>query len=150
VAQGSEPDLDRRKTTVNTRIGVSDVQSESPPEEAGRLSNPSQRRLSPTDIEDLIEAYQAGFTITELAVRFRIHRTTVASHLDHHHIPRHRQRTAWDEETIRRAAKLYGTGLSLADVAAEYGIDAQTVANRFRRAGIPVRPRRRWPAQHQA
>jgi hypothetical protein len=40
--------------------------------------------------------------------------------------------------------------LSLADVAAGYGIDAQTVANRFRRAGIPIRPRRGWSVSHQA
>jgi hypothetical protein len=30
-------------------------------------------------------------------------------------------------------------------VAARYGIDPQTVANRFHRARIPTRPRRGWP-----
>jgi hypothetical protein len=37
--------------------------------------------------------------------------------------------------------------LSLADVAHQFGIDAQTVANRFRRASINVRPRRGWTSR---
>jgi transposase-like protein len=51
-------------------------------------------------------------------------------------------------EILAAAATLYATGLSLAAVAARYGIDPQTVANRSRRAGIPIRPRRGWPPQH--
>ncbi len=38
----------------------------------GRLSNPAQRRLSPTDIDDLLEAYRSGTTINQLAVDFGI------------------------------------------------------------------------------
>lgn len=33
----------------------------------GRLQNPPQLRLSPTDIDDHVEAYQAGATICQLA-----------------------------------------------------------------------------------
>ena len=113
-------------------------------EEKGRLSNPPQRRLSPTDIDDLLEAYRAGATISQLAVEFSIHRTTVASHLDRHGVPRHSEQTAWDDEILTQAAELYASGLSLADVADQFGVDAQTVANRFRRASVPVRPRRGW------
>jgi hypothetical protein len=54
------------------------------------------------------------------------------------------------ESTLRDPADLYATGLSLADVANLYGIDAQTVANRFRRAGVPVRPRRVWTSRVHA
>ena len=112
----------------------------------GRLSNPTQRRLSPTDVDDLINEYRAGKTINQLASCYGVHRTTIAAHLDHHHIPRHHERARWDDDTLREAAAQYATGLSLADVAAGYGIDPQTVANRLRRAGIPIRPRPGWPA----
>ena len=54
----------------------------------GRLSNPAQRRLSPTNIDDLVEAYKAGATISQFAVEFDVHRTTVAGHLDRHGVPR--------------------------------------------------------------
>lgn len=114
----------------------------------GRLSNPPQQRLSPNGIDDLISAYQAGATISQLAARYGIHRTTVTALLDQHQIPRHSARTNWGDDELRKAAEQYGSGKSLAGVASGYGIDAQTVANRFRRAGIPIRPRRGWPSRH--
>ena len=113
----------------------------------GRLSNPPQRRLSPTDIDDLVDAYRAGASISQLAAGFGVHRTTVAAHLDRHGVPRHYARTAWDDRALEEAAEMYAAGLSLADVAARFGVDAQTVANRLRRAGRPIRPRRGWRMQ---
>jgi DNA-binding MarR family transcriptional regulator len=53
----------------------------------GRLSDPAQRRLSPTNIDGLIAAYRAGATISRLAAEFGIHRTTVAGHLDRRGVP---------------------------------------------------------------
>jgi transposase-like protein len=144
VAQGSQRIVGSSEGTETTRIRSSDDHAEGPRDEEGRLSNPLQRRLSPTDINDLVEAYRTGATISRLAVKFGVHRTTVAGHLDRHSIPRHNEQAAWDDETLRHAAELYATGSSLADVADQFGIDAQTVANRFRRAGVTVRPRRGW------
>jgi lambda repressor-like predicted transcriptional regulator len=120
-----------------------------PPEDKGRLSNPIQRRLSSTDTDDLIAGYRSGTTINELADRYGIHRSTVAASLDRHHVERHHSETAWTSETLADAADLYAGGLSLAAVAARYGIDPETAANRFRRAEIPVRSRRGWPPQHR-
>ena len=120
-----------------------------PLEDKGRLSNPVQRRLSTTEIDVLIAAYRAGATINELADQYGIHRSTVATMLDRDHVERHHSRTAWTSKTLADAAGLYANGLSLAAVAARYGIDPQTVANRFRRAGIPVRTRRGWPPQRE-
>lgn len=51
---------------------------------------------------------------------------------------------------IRTAAEQYATGMSLANVAAEYGLDAHTIANRFRPAGIPVPSRLGWRSHHTA
>ena len=127
----------------------SDDPAERPREEKGRLSNPTQRRLSPTDVVDLVNAYRAGATISQLATEFGVHRTTVPAHLDRRSVPRHSEQTAWDDDILNEAAERYAAGLSLADVGDRYGIDAQTVANRFRRAGVHVRPRRGWsPAVH--
>ena len=144
AAQGSERIVDSSEGAETARSRRSDDHTEKPREEKGRLSNPAQRRLSPTDIDGLIAAYRAGATISRLAIEFGIHRTTVAGHLDRHSIPRHNKQRAWDDETLRHAAELYATGWSLADIADQFGIDAQTVANRFRRADIAVRPRRGW------
>ena len=140
----SQPISSPRESIETTPFRPSNDHAQGPREEKGRLSNPPQRRLSPTDIDDLIEAYRAGATINQLAVQFGIHRTTIAGHLDRHGVPRHSKQTAWDDEILTQASELYATGLSLADVAHHFGIDAQTVANRFRRAGVAVRHRRGW------
>jgi hypothetical protein len=144
AAQGSERLGGSREDVETAPIRPSDDQAEGPREEKGWLSNPPRRRLSPTAVVDLVEAYQAGASISQLAVEFGIHRTTVAGHLDRRGVPRHSRKTAWDDEIITQAAELYGTGLSLTHVAHRFGVDAQTVANRFRRAGVAVRPRRGW------
>ena len=47
-------------------------------------------------------------------------------------------------KTLATAARSYADGSSLANLAAQFGLDPSTVANRFRRAGIPIRPRRGW------
>ena len=123
-----------------TQLRASNGHAKRPREERGGLSNPVQRRLSPTAVVDLVEAYQAGASISQLAVEFGIHRTTVTVHLDRRGVPRHSEQTAWGDEILKQAAELYATGLSLADVAHQFGVDAQTVANRFRRAGVPCDP----------
>ena len=144
AAQGSERIDGKSASVETTRIRPSNDYGEGAGEEKGQLSNPPQRRLSPSDIDDLVNAYRAGATISQLAAEFGVHRTTVAGHLDRHGVRRHSEQTAWGDELLERASELYATGLSLADVADQFGIDAQTVANRFRRAGVPVRPRRGW------
>ena len=148
VAQGSQPIGSPHEGVELVRNWGSDDPPERPREEKGRLSNPPQRRLSPTDINHLIEAYQAGATINQLAAEFGIHRTTVTGHLDRHGVPRHSEQTAWDDEILKQAAELYATGVSLADVADRFGVDPQTVANRFRRGAIPIRLRRGSRSHH--
>lgn len=113
----------------------------------GTASKPAQRRLSPTDVDDLIAAHRAGTTISQLAADRTIHRTTVAAHLDRHEAPRHHDRTAGDDDILKKAAEMDAAGRSLADVANRFGVDGQTVANRFRRAGVPVRARRGWSSR---
>ena len=147
AAQGSERIGGSFGRVETTRTRPSTGHAEGPREEKGRLSNPPQRRLSPTDLDDLLDAHQGGVTINQLAVEFGIHRTTVAGHLDRHGVPRHSDQTAWDDAALTQAVELYATGVSLADVAHQFGVDAQTVANRFRRAGVAVRPRRGWASR---
>ena len=73
VAQGSQRIDGSSEGVETTQIRPSDEPSEGPREEKGRLSNPPQQRLSPTDIDDLLEAYRAGAAISQLAVEFGIH-----------------------------------------------------------------------------
>ena len=110
-------------------------------EERGRLSNPVQRRLSETEIEQLIHRYRAGASIDELARRYEIHRTTVIHHLDQADIARRRVVRKMTDESVAQAASRYEEGASLAVVANEFGVHQRTLARELRQAGASIRPR---------
>ena len=75
----------------------------------GQLSNPVQRRLTDTGIDDLVARYEAGSTIETLAHQFGVHRTTVMTHLDPHGIPRRAPRKLTDQ-MVTAAAQRYASG----------------------------------------
>ena len=52
--------------------------------------------------------------------------------------------------SVHRAATRYESGESLKVVAAQFGVDARTLAREFKRAGIKTRPRRGWPPSQPA
>jgi hypothetical protein len=116
--------------------------SSSPSEEKGRLSNPAQRRLTGTGIDDLVARYQAGSTIEMLANRFGIHRTTVMAHLERRGIPRRSARKLTDE-MVAGAAHRYTSGETLAEIAEQLGVAPSTLKRELRLAGIPIRRRGR-------
>lgn len=92
----------------------------------------------------MVAAYRAGASVEELAERFGVHRTTAVAHLRLRQVQRRAAFTAWDHDDLSAAAAHYASGASLASVAARFGVDPSTVANRFRRAGVAIRPRRGW------
>ncbi len=67
-------------------------------EETGQLSNPPrrnvQRRLTDPEIDELVNEYQTGRTLADLASVLGIHRRTVAAHLQ--------ARGIRDERTVAR------------------------------------------------
>jgi DNA-directed RNA polymerase specialized sigma24 family protein len=104
----------------------------------------TQRRLRSVEIDALVDHYQAGATIAQVVERFRISRTTVMAHLDRRGIQRRAVAKRWDHKKLASTARSYADGSSLATIAAQLGLDPSTVANRFRRAAVPIRPRRGW------
>ena len=103
-----------------------------------------QRRLSRSEIEQLIHQYRDGVSIDGLARRYEIHRTTIIHHLDRAGISRRRVIRKMTDESVARAAARYAEGASLAVVASEFGVHQRTLAREFRRAGASIRPRRGW------
>lgn len=135
----------------DTRDGAPEGPSGAVREEEGRLSNPVgaaptrrvQRRLTPTETDEMLAAYDAGDRVIDIAARFGVSRTTVIDHVGRRGLPR-RSDAGWSDDELRAAANLYANGHALAAVGHQFGVDASTVANRFRRAGLPVRRRRGW------
>jgi AraC-like DNA-binding protein len=110
----------------------------------GRLSNPVQRRLSRSDIEQLAHFYEEGASIDALARQYHVHRSTVIRHLDQRGVPRRRVVRKMTDCLVALAARRNADGLSLTYVAQEFGVHERTLAREFRRAATPIRGRRGW------
>src|SRR5437879_1381398 len=101
-----------------------------------------QNRLSTDLIDELVAAFQAGATHSELAARFNIARTTVIAHLKRAGI--RRPRNGIPADRIDEVASLYRDGHSLAQLGNRLHVNPKTVWSALRKAGIPIRPRRGW------
>jgi len=95
------------------------------------------RRLGQSDQLDLANAYLAGDSLPVLAERHGITRQTVSSILERHGV--HRRYNLFSERDIEEAVRLYQSGHSLAAVGTKLGVNASTVLNAFKRAGISTR-----------
>ena len=102
-------------------------------------SLPVQRRLAPAEVVELVATYRRGVPVEELAVSFRVNRTTVLGHVRRHGVPK-RDRRALQSEEVDRAAQLYAGGQSADWVAAQLGVAASTVRRALKDAGVVLRP----------
>lgn len=97
----------------------------------------AQRRLTPEQTQQLAAEYEGGASMKELAVRWGLHRTTVAAQLRQAGVQLRRQGIPDDhlDEAVRR----YGDGWSCQRLAQRYGCDAETVRQALTRAGVRLR-----------
>ena len=115
-----------------------------PQEKRGRLSNPVLRRLTDAEIKQMIQQYRAGASIETLVRRYEVHRTTVMAHLERAGNARPRMVRKMTDQSVAVAAARYEAGASLPVVASAFGVHDRTLAREFRRAQVPIRPRRGW------
>jgi hypothetical protein len=110
---------------------------ETTPDQAKLGPKQRHRRLSRDQTQQLIARYQAGETARQLGEAFNINRKTVCKVLSREGVtPRWRKLTDTD---ITQAIELYESGLSLACVGHQLGVDSGTILNHFRRLGIDRR-----------
>ncbi len=104
---------------------------------SARPVRPHQRRLTPDQVAELVAEYQAGADMKELAVRWQVHRTTVAGQLRRAAVELRRQ--GLSDEQLDEAAQLYGEGWSLQRLAERYTCDDETVRTYLKRSGVRIR-----------
>lgn len=95
------------------------------------------KALPPVTVAALADAYRAGASINELAARYRVHRTTVAAHLDRNAVPRRRRGLTDDQAS--NAVHLYRSGQSLVRIAQRYHVDPHTVRAVLLHQGVAMR-----------
>ena len=106
---------------------------------AFRAHTPVKRAkwLNPTELNQIVERYQAGATVYDLADQFGVRRQTIAKQLKAQGV---RLRcTSLTEAEIARAIELYATGLSTAKVGAQLGRDHSTIWHALKGAGVQLR-----------
>lgn len=108
---------------------------------APKLRQP-QRRLTNDESAQVAAIYRAGSSMNQLALEFRVHRTTIAACLRKLEVPLRRQGIAPDE--IDAVAALYQAGWSLARLGESYRCTDMTVRAALMRHGVEIRPRNGW------
>jgi hypothetical protein len=108
------------------------------PANGSRQPRQHQRRLSMTEVTELINAYEQEVSVKDLAQQFGIHRLTVTALLRRHGVELRRAGLA--PEDIQAAASLYGRGWSCARLGAMFGVDSTTVWRALQADGVLMRP----------
>jgi len=116
-----------------------------------------QRRLTRSEVDNLVDLYATGINVRQLATAFGINRDTALRRLQrrggvcHRTVIEHLQRAGVHmrkpqrklvDGRLTQAIEHYSAGLSLARVGQILGVDAKTVGRSLRDAGVEVRPRR--------
>jgi hypothetical protein len=95
-------------------------------------------------ITKLINEYEAGALVKELARQFGIHRLAVAALLQRHEVEL--RRSGLSPEDIPTAGQLYGQGWSLARLGEKYGAESTTAWRGVRAAVVSMRSLAERPA----
>lgn len=95
------------------------------------------RRLSPAQIAELVQAYRDGAGTPELRRRYSLSQGSVLKLLQSHGVKMRRK--GLTDEQIREARKLYESGQSLAKVGAHLAVEAGTVRRALMKHGVRMR-----------
>ena len=105
------------------------------------------RRLTESEVDELVERYQNGCSMHTLARDFEIHRTTVSAQLKARGVWKPPTRLTAEQTT--QFVRLYKEGQSLARLAERFTVSQSTVSRILKEAGVTSRPVRtnQWSAR---
>jgi len=86
-------------------------------------------------------AYQAGQSLLQLAWAFRIHRRTVAAHLEQRGVAIRTTKRKLSDRDVTEAARRYVDGDSLVILGEALGVSPDTVRRELHQAGVALRSR---------
>jgi DNA-directed RNA polymerase specialized sigma24 family protein len=105
----------------------------------------TNRKLSPSEVDELVQLYVAGLDLTELGRRFGMHRQTARAHLLRRGIVLRPQYEPLISDQRLAIVRAYEAGLSTYRIAKQYGISPDTVRRLLLRADVTMRTKRQPP-----
>ena len=106
--------------------------------EANRMIQ-QQKRLNAKQIARLVEGYNSGKTVYELAERFGCHRTTVSRQLKLQGV--NVTISKFDSLDADDATSMYAKQRTLKEIAGKYCVGSQVIARCLRENGVKIRGR---------
>ncbi len=94
----------------------------------------AQTFLTPCEVDQLVNDYEAGYGVQELAAKYGIHRATVFSHLQRRQVPR--RRPGLNEQERAEAVRLSRGGMSMRAIGHLMGVDRKAVRVALVEAGL--------------
>lgn len=133
--------LSGRRSNRRQREGTPDrTLNASAPEIVARTPRRRLRRLTESEIDDLVARRAAGQQVKELARRFGVGRSTVERHLRERGVPIQR----WGGRTLtlqqlEAAGRLYESGVNLIAVSEKFNVDRRYLREALPEAGFTLR-----------
>lgn len=104
-----------------------------------------QRRLKPSEVDELVVMYEAGSSARVVAESLGINRETVLLHLERRGVRRRVNLRKLSDEDVRAAARRYMAGEPMDNLTSQFTVDAKTLRRELVAAGVvlrsPGRPR---------
>jgi predicted DNA-binding protein (UPF0251 family) len=108
-----------------------------------RLEVKENRKLSPSEVKDLVDAYKAGTTQVELSRRYGLHQQTVQRHLLKQGVALRSVRVLTDAQEAEAVRLYIEETWSLNEVAAKFGVSQSAIRNMLVRRDVARRPQAR-------
>ena len=104
----------------------------------------AQTFLTETQIDQIVQLYESGMSMNQIAEKYRAHRRTIAAHLTRRSVSLRSPRTL-PAAHVPEAVSLYADEVTLLDIGRRFGVSQHAARTAIAGAGVTIRPRGRIP-----
>jgi len=98
-----------------------------------------QRRLTRSEIDNLVDLYATGINVRQLAAAFGINRDTALGHLQRRDVPSRATVHKLTDKQLATAARRYLAGEPMAELCGDLGINPTTLRRELTKTGVQLR-----------
>jgi hypothetical protein len=106
-----------------------------------RRSFRPNHKLQPEETDRLVADYLAGMCLSELGLKYSLHRQTAKAHLERRGVTIRSEVPALAGHQVSEAVRLYAEGFGLNPIGTRLGVAPNTVKRALLAQGVELRPR---------